>query len=63
MEAETFAQHPHCIVAAASHRLAGERRIHWDALRDEPFIFREAGSATRQFFEHLLQAQSLQLRL
>ena len=63
IEAETFAQHPHCIVAAAKHPLAKERRIHWDALRDEPFIFREPDSATRQFFEHLLQAQSLQVKV
>jgi LysR family transcriptional regulator, low CO2-responsive transcriptional regulator len=63
VEAETFAQHPHCIVAAARHRLVKKRRIHWDALRDEPFIFREPGSATRQFFEHLLQAQSLQVKV
>lgn len=63
VEAETFAQNPHCIVAAADHPLARKRRIHWDALRDEPFIFREPGSATRQFFEHLLQAQSLQVRV
>jgi DNA-binding transcriptional LysR family regulator len=63
VEAETFAQNPHCIVAAANHPLARKRRIHWDALRDEPFIFREPGSATRQFFEHLLQAQSLQVRV
>ena len=63
VEAETFAQHPHCVVAAADHPLAKKRRIHWDALRDEPFIFREPGSATRQFFEHLLQAQSLQVKV
>lgn len=63
VEAETFAQNPHCVVAAASHPLAKKRRIHWDALRDEPFIFREPGSATRQFFDHLLQAQSLPVRV
>ena len=63
IEAETFAKHPHCIVAAAHHPLAKARRIHWDALRDEPFIFREPGSATRLFFEHLLQAQSLQVKV
>lgn len=63
VEAETFAQNPHCIVVAANHPLAKKRRVHWDALRDEPFIFREPGSATRQFFEHLIQAQSLQVRL
>ena len=63
VEAETFAQHPHCIVAAASHPLANKQQIHWDALKDEPFIFREPHSATRQFFEHLLQAQSLQVKV
>ena len=63
VEAETFAQNPHCIVASARHPLATQRRIHWDALRDAPFIFREPGSATRQFFEHLLQAQSLQVKV
>lgn len=63
VEAETFAQHPHCIVAAADHPLAKKRHITWDALKDEPFIFREPNSATRQFFEHLLQAQSLQVKV
>ena len=63
VEAETFAQHPHCIVAAADHPLAKKRHLHWDALKDEPFIFREPHSATRQFFEHLVQAQSLQVKV
>jgi DNA-binding transcriptional LysR family regulator len=63
VEAETFAQHPHCIVAAANHPLASKRRLTWDALKDQPFIFREPHSATRQFFEHLVQAQSLQVKL
>jgi DNA-binding transcriptional LysR family regulator len=63
VEAETFAQNPHCIVASAAHPLAQQKAISWSALRDEPFIFREPGSATRQFFEHLLQAQSLQVRV
>lgn len=63
VEAETFAQHPHCIVAAADHPLAEKVNITWDELKDEPFIFREPNSATRQFFEHLLQAQSLQVKV
>ena len=63
VEAESFAQHPHCIVAAARHPLANRRGIHWNDLKDEPFIFREPQSATRLFFEHLLQAQSLQVRV
>jgi DNA-binding transcriptional LysR family regulator len=63
VEAETFARHPHCIVAPANHALARQRHIHWDALREEAFIFREPGSATRQFLEHLLQSQSLQVNV
>lgn len=61
VEAEPFARHPHCIVAPAGHRLAGERRIEWAALRDEPFLFREPGSATRQFLDYLLQSNSLRV--
>ena len=63
VEAETFARHPHCIVAQRRHPLARQRRVKWSQLRQEPFIFREPGSATRQFFEHLLQAQSLQINV
>lgn len=63
VQAETFAQHPHCLVAAAGHPLAHKRRIHWDELRTEAFLLREPGSATRKFFEHLLRAQSLQARV
>ena len=61
VEAQAFARHPHCIVAPSRHRLAGVRRVSWSALKDEPFIFREEGSATRSFLEHLLQGQSLQV--
>ena len=63
VEAETFARHPHCIVAAPDHPRVGQRRIPWRDLRDEPFIFRESGSATRQFLEHLLQAQALKVNV
>jgi len=62
IEAEQFATHPHCIVAAPDHPLAGRRKIRWESLRDEPFIYRELGSATRQFLEHLLQSQAMQVR-
>ena len=62
LEATSFARHPHCIVAHPSHPLVGRRDLDWADLRDEHFIFREAGSATRQFLEHLLQQQSIQVR-
>ena len=63
VEAETFARHPHCIVAAPDHAKVGQRRIPWRELRDEPFIFRESGSATRQFLEHLLLSKSLKVNI
>lgn len=62
LEATTFARNPHCIVAHPQHPLAGHRRLRWADLRDEQFIFREPGSATRQFLEHLLQSQAIQVR-
>jgi len=63
VEAEAFARHPHCIVAAPDHPLAGASRIEWDELAGEPFLFREAGSATRQFLEHLLQSRSIHVNV
>ncbi len=63
IEAEAFARHPHCIVAAAGHPLTRRRRLQWSDLADEPFIFREPGSATRQFLEHLLTSQSLRMKV
>ena len=63
VEAQSFARHPHCIVAPPDHPLAKRRKLTWGDLRDEHFIFRESGSATRQFFEHLLQSQSIQVRV
>lgn len=62
VEAETFGRHPHCIVAAADHPLAGQPGLTWEALAHEPFLFREPGSSTRQFLEHLLQSRSLRVQ-
>lgn len=62
VEAEAFARHPHVLIAAAGHPLAARRGLQWADLRDEPFLFREPGSATRQFLEHLLQVQGLQVQ-
>lgn len=42
-----FAPHPHVIVAAPGHPLAGRRRIPLARLAGEPLITREPGSATR----------------
>lgn len=61
VEVATFARHPHCLVAPAGHPLAGRDDLAWQDLRNEPFIFREVGSTTRNFLEHLLQTQGLQV--
>jgi DNA-binding transcriptional LysR family regulator len=61
VEAVPFARNPHCIVAAPSHRLAAQSDVPWEALRDEPFLFREPGSATRQFLDHLLLSNALRV--
>jgi DNA-binding transcriptional LysR family regulator len=62
VEATSFARNPHCIVAHPDNPLAKRKRLRWADLRDEHFIFREPGSATRQFLEQLLQSQSIQVR-
>lgn len=62
LEATSFARHPHCIVAHPDNPLAARQRLRWADLRDEHFIFREPGSATRQFLEQLLQSQAIQVR-
>jgi DNA-binding transcriptional LysR family regulator len=62
LEATTFARNPHCIVAHPDHPLASRTRLRWADLREENFIFREQGSATRQFLEQLLQSQAIQVR-
>jgi DNA-binding transcriptional LysR family regulator len=55
--AEPFAQNPHVVIAAPSHRLAGLRRVPVEMLAGESFIVREPGSGTRkamqQFFDDL----------
>ena len=49
--AEAFAPHPHVIVGAASHPLAGRRGVPLEAVAREPLITREPGSATRLAME------------
>ncbi len=61
VDAEPFARHPHCLVASANHPLAAQRGLQWSDLRRHPFVFREPGSSTRQFLEHLLHVQGLQV--
>ncbi len=45
--AEPFAPHPHVLVAAPSHPLAGKRSLPLETVAREPLVTREPGSATR----------------
>ena len=61
VEAEVFARHPHLLVVAPDHPLAVAKDLTWKDVCNETFIFRETGSATRSFLEHLLQLERLQV--
>lgn len=49
--AEPFAPHPHVIVAAPDHPLAGKRPVSIARIGSEPLLTREPGSATRLAME------------
>jgi len=57
--AEPFAAHPHAVIAAPVHALAGRREIPASALSDEEFIVREEGSGTLAAMEHFFQENHL----
>jgi len=59
VEAVTFAHHPHLVVAAADHALAGRDHVDWADLAKQAIVLRERGSATRQFMEHVLESRRL----
>ena len=56
---EPFAAHPLAVIAPAGHALAGRRGLEPHAVRDEPFIVREAGSGTRAAMEEFFAAHGL----
>lgn len=47
VEAMSIGPHPHGIIAASDHPLAGRAALSWADLRGETFIMREIGSGTR----------------
>ena len=61
--AEPFARHPHAIVAAPGHPLAGRRRVPLERVAREPFIIREPGSGTRGLLERLFAEHRLALQV
>jgi DNA-binding transcriptional LysR family regulator len=62
LDAEIFHRDELVMIAAAKHRLAGKRQVPLSAVRDEPFILREAGSGTRAVEERALARLQLPVR-
>jgi DNA-binding transcriptional LysR family regulator len=56
---EPFAAHPLAVIAPADHALARGQGLVPDAIKDEPFIVREAGSGTRAAMEEFFDAHAL----
>jgi len=54
VEAMPLGPHPHAIVAAPDHPLAGRAALSWADLRSETFLTREEGSGTRILMERYL---------
>ncbi|NRF65400.1 LysR family transcriptional regulator [Aquincola sp. S2] len=59
LQAEPFAKHPHGVIAAPDHPLAGKRRVQPKKVAREAFIAREAGSGTRHAMEQYFAAHGL----
>ena len=53
LHVQPFLENPLVVLAPASHALAGKKRLSIQCLNDKPFIFREAGSGTRQAVQEL----------
>ena len=58
-----FARHPHVIVAATDHPLAGKKRVPLARVAEEPFLMREPGSGTRGLLERLFAEHGLPLKV
>jgi len=54
VEAIPLGPHPHSILAAPDHPLAGRAALSWADLREETFLTREEGSGTRILMERYL---------
>lgn len=54
VEAMSIGPHPHGIIAASDHPLAGRAALSWADLRGETFIVREVGSGTRILMQRYL---------
>ena len=53
LEAATIGEHPHVVIAAPDHPLAGRRGLSLSEIATERFLVREQGSGTRILFDEL----------
>lgn len=58
-----FRRQPLVIFAAASHPLAQQARLRFEALQDQAFVMRETGSTTRRVFEQALRERGLSVNV
>lgn len=56
-----FVDNPIVIVASPSHPLAQQKNIALTDLQEHTFLFREAGSGTREIMAHFLQSRNVEL--
>lgn len=61
--ADLIGDHPHVVIAAPGHRLAGRRRIPPAELNGEVMLVREAGSGTRRLMEHYCTEEGISPRI
>jgi DNA-binding transcriptional LysR family regulator len=61
--AQTFAEHPHVVIASPRHPLAAKRSIPLERIAEETFIVREPGSGTRGLLERLFAGHGLPLNV
>lgn len=62
-ESEPFLDNPLIVLAAASHPMAGRKRIPFAELAHETFLVRERGSGTRMTMERVFQERGTQLKI
>jgi LysR family transcriptional regulator for metE and metH len=63
VDKQPIGAHPHLVIAAPDHPLAGRKRIPPSALAEETFVVREVGSGTRNLMERFFAEASITPRI
>jgi DNA-binding transcriptional LysR family regulator len=62
-ESESFMDNPLVVLAPATHRMVGRKRIPFGELARESFLVRERGSGTRMTMEQVFQERGTPLKI